>query len=158
MLGRCPVRPARWFRVGQDRWVPLLPRESAKKTFNVGDRSLPERHALFPRRIDAWRAKNSVSCLLLYCHPLGVHGDNLLIKAAKTPLSFADKLRIKLPSAIPRHFDFQLTILAQEGLFTGPVAVIFGLLVLVPGRGLPFLVAKVVGHLGPKNPLVDPFG
>jgi len=35
------------------RWVPLLPRESAKKTFNVGDRSLPERHALFPRRIDA---------------------------------------------------------------------------------------------------------
>src|SRR6266446_5298073 len=38
------------------RWVPLLPRESAKKTFNVGDRSLPERHALFPRRIDAWRA------------------------------------------------------------------------------------------------------
>src|SRR5260370_6239700 len=38
------------------RWVPLLPRESAKKTFNVGDRSFPERHALFPRRIDAWRA------------------------------------------------------------------------------------------------------
>jgi hypothetical protein len=38
------------------RWVPLLPRESAKKTFNVGDRSLPERHALFPRRSDAWRA------------------------------------------------------------------------------------------------------
>ena len=35
------------------RWVPLLPRESAKKTFNVGDRSLAERHALFPRRIDA---------------------------------------------------------------------------------------------------------
>src|SRR4029077_19395553 len=33
------------------RWVPLLPRESAKKTFNVGDRSLRERHALFPRRI-----------------------------------------------------------------------------------------------------------
>jgi hypothetical protein len=28
------------------RWVPLLPRESAKKTFNVGDRSSPERHAL----------------------------------------------------------------------------------------------------------------
>jgi cellulose biosynthesis protein BcsQ len=25
----------------------------AKKTFNVGDRSLPEQHALFPRRIDA---------------------------------------------------------------------------------------------------------
>jgi len=38
------------------RSVPLLPRESAKKTFNVGDRLLPERHALFPRRIDAWRA------------------------------------------------------------------------------------------------------
>jgi hypothetical protein len=35
------------------RWVAFLPRESAKKTFNVGDRSLPERHALFPRRIDA---------------------------------------------------------------------------------------------------------
>jgi hypothetical protein len=30
------------------RWVPLLPRESAKKTFSVGDRSLPQRHALFP--------------------------------------------------------------------------------------------------------------
>jgi len=87
---------------------------------------------------------------------LGHHGDNLLIKAAKAPLSFADKLRIKLPSAVPRHLDFQLTILAQEDLFTGPVAVVFGL--LVPGRGLPFLVAKVVGHLGPKNPLVDPFG
>jgi TnpA family transposase len=29
------------------RRVPLLPRESAKKTLNVGARSLPERHALF---------------------------------------------------------------------------------------------------------------
>jgi hypothetical protein len=40
---------------------------------------------------------------------LGHHGDNLLIKAAKAPLSFADKLRIKLPSAVPRYLDFQLT-------------------------------------------------
>jgi hypothetical protein len=29
---------------------------------------------------------------------LGVHGDDLLIKAAKAPLPFADKLRIKLPT------------------------------------------------------------
>jgi len=42
--------------------------------------------------------------------------DNLLIKAAKAPLSFADKLRIK---------HFQLTILSQSDLFTGPVAVVF---------------------------------
>ena len=36
---------------------------------------------------------------LAHRHPLGVHGDNPLIKAAKAPLP----LRIKLPSAIPRH-------------------------------------------------------
>jgi hypothetical protein len=40
------------------------------------------------------------------------HWAYLLIQAAKAPLSFADKLRIKLPSAVPRHFDFQFTILA----------------------------------------------
>jgi hypothetical protein len=62
-------------------------------------------------------------------HALGVFGDNFLIKSTKASLPLlGDKLRFKLPSTVPRSFDLQLALFAQQGL--GAVSAIFVLFVL----------------------------
>jgi hypothetical protein len=61
---------------------------------------------------------------LARAHASGMHGDDLVIKAGKTPLIFADQLRIKARLAVARHLDAQPARIRQHRLFAIAVAAV----------------------------------
>ena len=86
---------------------------------------------------------------LAHRHAARVEAQNLAVEAIEPGLALGDQLRLEAADAVAWHRNVDLAILGQDRLCARSVAAVAA----AAARRIAFLVAQVLGQLGPERPL-----
>src|SRR5947209_4157371 len=87
-------------------------------------------------------------------HAPRIHGDDLLIKAPKPPLSLGYDLWLETALPVPRRFQLQFTKIPLQLLAATSVTTVSA----VATGWLMLLIAQMLGHLCLQGPFQNRFG